>query len=144
MLSTIMFGSASEFRERVRESKILTDIYTEWEDADIYKTFYILATSTSPDELIKEIEYELENISIAKKTFERIKKVWIANEIKAIDHIERTQSNLMDDIINYKEVIADRIECIRKMDVKKLNQMITKMDLSHRSVVKMLDKNNKE
>ena len=143
MLSTIIYGSASEFRERVRKSKILTDIYTEWEDADTYKTFYLLATSTSPDDLIKEIEYELDNISIAKKTFERIKKVWIANEVKAIDHIERTQNNLMDDIINYKEVIADRIERIRKMDVKKLNQMITKIDLSHRSVVKMLDKNNK-
>lgn len=144
MLTTILFGSASEFRERVREGQLLNDIYTEWEDTCGYKTFYLLATTTSPDELIKEIEYELENISIAKKTFERIKKVWIANEVKMIDNVAREQSNLFDDIIQYNKVIDDRIERIRKMDVKTLNTMIEKMDLSHRSILKMLDKNNKE
>ena len=53
-----------------------------------------------------------------KKTFERIKKVWIANEVKMVDHLERFESNLFDDIINYQEVIDDRMERIRKMNHK--------------------------
>ena len=74
MLTNIMFGSSSEFRERVRSDQILNDIYTEWEDTRDYKTFYLLATSKDPEQLLKEIKYELNHISITKRTFERIKK----------------------------------------------------------------------
>ena len=144
MLTTIIFGASSEFRERVREAKVLNDIYTEWESEHDYKTFYLFATTTSPDQLISEIEYELDNISIAKKTFERIKKVWIANELKMIDHIEKTQSNFFDDIIEYNQVIDNRIAIIRKMDIKVLNSLIKEIDLSNRSILRMLSKNNKE
>ena len=140
MLTNILFGSSSEFRERVRSEKILNDIYTEWEDTIGYKTFYILATTKDPDSLIKEIKYELDHISISKKTFERIKKVWIANEVKMIDDIEREESNLFDDIISYNKVISNRIDIIRNMSVKVLNELIKKIDLTNISVLKMYNK----
>ena len=144
MLTTILFGSSSEFRERVREDKILNDIYIEWEEEYNYKTFYILATTTSPDQLIEEIKYELSHISISEKTFERIKKVWIANEVKMIDHIERTENNLFDDIISYNKVITNRISLIRKMNIKVLEDMIKKINLSHTSILKMMNKNTED
>ena len=141
MLTTILFGSSSEFRERVRESKILNDIYTDWENEKDYKTFYLLATTTSPDSLLSEIEYELNHISIAKKTFERIKKVWIANEVKMVDHIERLENNLFDDIINYHKIIDDRIERIRKMNHKQLEEILKKISLKEVCTIKMVQKN---
>ena len=144
MLTTILFGASSEFRERVREDKILNDIYIEWEEEASYKTFYLLATTTSPDQLIDEIKYELSHISIAKNTFERIKKVWIANEVKMIDHIERTENNLFDDIINYNTIMNDRISRIRKMNNKTLEELLKKIDLTNISVVKMLNKNDND
>lgn len=140
MLTNILFGSSSEFRERVRSEKILNDIYTEWEDTIGYKTFYLLATTKDPDSLIKEIKYELDNISISKKTFERIKKVWIANEVKMIDDIEREENNLFDDIISYNKVITNRIDIIRNMSVKVLNDLIKKIDLTNISILKMYNK----
>ena len=144
MLTTILFGSSSEFRERVREDKILNDIDMDWEDEEDYHTFYLLATTTSPDQLLSEIEYELSHISITENAFERIKKVWIANEVKMIDIPEKTESNLFDDIINYGEVIVNRVDLIRKMDLKVMENILKKLDLSHKSTLKMLDKNLKE
>lgn len=140
MLTNIMFGSSSEFRERVRSDQILNDIYTEWEDTRDYKTFYLLATSKDPEQLLKEIKYELNHISIAKRTFERIKKVWIANEVKMIDDIEREESNLFDDIISYNKIVTDRIEIIRNMSYKTLTDLISKIDLTNMSTLKMFNK----
>ena len=64
MLTTIMFGSSSEFRERVRKNKLLSGIYTEWESIEDLKTFYIMASTLYPEKLLEEIKYELKNITI--------------------------------------------------------------------------------
>ena len=105
ILTTIIYGSSSEFRERVRNDKLLSSIYTEWESIEDYKVFYLMATTINPDKLIEEIKYELENLSITERAFERIKKVWIANEVKMIDSIDATVNNIYDDILRYKKII---------------------------------------
>ena len=140
MFTNIVFGSSSEFRERVRSEKLLNDIYTEWEDTNDFKTFYLFATTTSPSELIEEIKYELDNKQVSTKAFERIKKVWIANEVKIVDNIERMESNIYDDIIKYNKVIDNRIELIRKMEFKKLTKLLDDIDLSNISILKVLSK----
>ena len=140
MFTNIVFGSSSEFRERVRSEKLLNDIYTEWEDTNDFKTSYLFATTTSPSELIEEIKYELDNKQVSTKAFERIKKVWIANEVKIVDNIERMESNIYDDIIKYNKVIDNRIELIRKMEFKKLTKLLDDIDLSNISILKVLSK----
>ena len=141
ILTTILFGSSSEFRERCRINKLLNGIYTEWETIKDFKTFYILATTLDPDKLLEEIKYELKNLSITEKTFERIKKVWIANEVKMIDNIDSTVNNIFDDIIKYNRIIPDRVEIIRDMNIKTLEKLVKELDLKKISVVKMTSKN---
>ena len=141
ILTTILFGSSSEFRERCRINKLLNGIYTEWETIKDFKTFYILATTLDPDKLLEEIKYELKNLSITEKTFERIKKVWIANEVKMIDNIDSTVNNIFDDIIKYNRIIPDRVEIIRDMNIKTLEKLVKELDLKNISVVKMTSKN---
>ena len=144
MITTILFGSSSEFRERTRNDKILNDIYCYWEDSVDYKTFYLYAESKDLDALISEIEYEFDNINIAKNAFERIKKVWIANEIKAIDNIGKMANIIYDDIISYNKIIPDRIELIRNMDIDKLNKLKKKINFNNRCTVKLINKSNKK
>ena len=140
MITTILFGASSEFRERTRSDKILNDVYSYWEDSKDYKTFYLYADSRDIDKLLSEIEYEFDNISIAKNTFERIKKVWIANEIKSVDNIGRMTANIYDDIINYNKVIPNKIDIIRKMNIDTINKLKRKIDFNNRCVVKMINK----
>lgn len=141
ILTTIIYGSSSEFRERTRQSKLISNIYTEWENLEDFRTFYLMASTTDPNMLLQEIKYELENIAISEKAFERIKKVWIANEVKMIDDINATVNNLYDDILKYHEVISNKIPTIRNMKLSKLNDLIKTIDFTNYSVVKMLSSN---
>jgi predicted Zn-dependent peptidase len=140
MLTTCCFGSSSEFRERVRNSKLLSSIYTDWESMEEFKTFFLMASTIDADELVNEILYEFKNITISEKTFNRIKKVWIANEVKMIDSVDATVNNLYDDILKYKKIIPNKIDIIRHMKLEKLNELITDIDFNNISVVKMFEK----
>ena len=140
MISTICFGTSSEFRERVRNDKLLNSFYTEWETIDGFRTFYIMASSNDPDKLLNEIKEELKDIVISEDAFNRMKKVWIANEVKMIDNIDATVSNMYDDLIKYKKVISDKVDCIRSMKLDDINKLVSKIDFTNMSVVKMIGK----
>ena len=114
MINTILFGSSSLFKERVRNKK-----------------------------LINEIKEELSNVKINKNDFERMKKVWIANEVKMIDDVDSAVSNLYDDIIRYKGVVADKIDRIRNLDFKVMNEIVEKINFNNIAVVKMNKEENK-
>ncbi|MBR2677924.1 MAG: insulinase family protein [Bacilli bacterium] len=140
MLTVILFGASSLFREKVRNNKLLSNIYTEWESIDNFKTFYLMASSPEPNKLIEEVKDVLKNVSLDEKTFERIKKVWIANEVKIYDNVDLTVNNTYDDILKYNEIIPNRIDIIKKMKFKKLQEIVSKIDFNNISIVKMLNK----
>ena len=140
MLLDIVFGDSSIFRERMRIEKLLNDFYVENESIPGFRVFYLMASSLDINKLEEEIKYELSNLSISLKSFERIKKVWIANEVKMIDNINSTVSNYYDDILKYKKIISNKIEIIRNMDIEKLNKLISLIDFNNMSIVKMINK----
>ena len=140
MLLDIVFGDSSIFRERMRIEKLLNDFYVENESIPGFRVFYLMASSLDINKLEEEIKYELSNLSISLKSFERIKKVWIANEVKMIDNINSTVSNYYDDILKYKKIIPNKIEIIRNMDIEKLNKLISLIDFNNMSIVKMINK----
>lgn len=143
MINTILFGSSSLFKERVRNKKLINNFYTEVELIDGFHTIYIMSSSEEPDELINEIKEELSNVKINKNDFERMKKVWIANEVKMIDDVDSAVSNLYDDIIRYKGVVADKIDRIRNLDFKVMNEIVEKINFNNIAVVKMNKEENK-
>ena len=137
MLTTIMFGSSSLFRERVRDKKILNGFYVWNEDIDNIRVINLLASSVKPRELIDEIINEFNNVSIDEESFERIKKVWIAREIKMIDNIEDASDNLYYDILKYKKVIPNKIDIIKNMKYKVLKDLVKKIDFKNYCIVEM-------
>lgn len=137
MLTRILFGSSSLFRERVMENKLMSDMYTEWETTDDFKVFYIMAETEEPEELMKEIKNELNEINIDEETFERTKKVWIANEVRATDNVEAVVYNAFDDMIYNNEIINDKVDKIRKMEFKQLKEIIKKIDFTNISTIIM-------
>ena len=137
MLTTIMFGDSSLFKERVSEKKILNDLSVGWENLDDISTFYIQATSIKPDDLICEIINEFNSINIDEESFNRIKKVWIARKIRAVDDIEAMADSMCHDLIKYGKVIPNKIDIIKNMKLKILKDIIKKIDFKNYSVVKM-------
>lgn len=138
MISTLLFGSASLFRERVRSRHLMTNFYFEWETIKNYRSLIIYSETENPDLLIDEVQHELENMNITEADLERIKKVWIANEVKMIDYVDNTVSNIYDDMIRYKRLVDDKIMLIKKINKKTLDSIIKNMNFTNRSKVILL------
>ena len=137
MITTLLFGSSSMFRERVRNMKLLNNFYTEWESIEDFHTFYIMASSDNPKELLKEVENELKMFEFDEESFNRMKKVWIANEVKMIDDVDSTVHNLFDDYLKYGEVVSNKVDMIRSMDFDEMRNVFERLDFNNRSVVIM-------
>ena len=116
----------------------MTNFYFEWESIKDYKTLIIYSETENPDLLIDEVQKELENIQIEEADFERMKKVWIANEVKMIDYVDTTVSNIYYDLINYHRVIENKVDLIRNMSKEKLDQILSNMSFKNRSKVILL------
>ena len=100
-----------------------------------------MASTIEPDKLITEIKKVLKDLPIDNESFERIKKVWIANEVKIYDNVDLVVNNTYDDILKYNEIVSDRVDIIKKMKFKKLKEIVDKIDFTNISIVKMI--NNK-
>lgn len=140
MITTILFGTSSEFRQRVRNEKLLNNFYMEWETYRNYHIFYMMASTTDTNKLLEEIDFEFNDLVISEEAFERMKKVWIANEVKMIDNVDATVSNLFDDLIKYRKVIPNKIDLIRNLSLEEINKLVKKIDFTNRSVVEMVAK----
>ena len=138
MLSTLCFGPSSEFREKVRNKKILNSFYSEWEAIDGFRTLLIFASTNNPDELINEIIGEFKNISIDEDAFSRMKKVWIANEVKMADYVDSIEANIYDDILNYKRIIPNKLDLIRSLNISDMNNILKKIDFSNLAIIKFV------
>ena len=137
MFTTMLFGSSSLFRERARNDKLLNNFYCDWDNTEEYKTFLILAATNHPESLIDEIRKEFAKHELDEAMFNRMKKVWIANEVKMADYIDSTVHNVYDDMIRYHKVISNKVDTIRHMDMKTLEKIVSRIDFDNVSVVTM-------
>ncbi len=138
MFASLLFGPASNFKERVRNNNLMTNFYYEWETVNGYKTLIILAETENPELFIDEVEKELKNIKIIEEDIERIKKVWISNEVKTVDSIENIVSNIVYDQIKYNKLIDNKVDIINSLNKKKLDTIVSKMNFTNRTKVILL------
>ena len=137
MLTTMLFGASSIFSEHARSEKLLNNFYSDWDNTEEYKTFLILASTNHPESLISAIKEELSKHELDEAMFQRMKKVWIANEVKMADYIDATVNNIYDDMIRYHKVIPNKVDIIRHMNMKTLEKIVSHIDFDNISVVKM-------
>ncbi len=138
MILNIMFGMSSDFRESLREEMIATSFYTEMEIADNFRVLDFVAESTHPDKFIELLNKYLNNIEVKEEDLERLKKVWIANEVKMIDVIDNTVYNQFDDIIKYKDIIPNKVDIIRSLNKSEIDKIISSIKVGNTATVVML------
>ena len=144
LIVNILFGYSSVFREDALDNNLMTDFYYDVESVDGYRTVYLYAETTYPNELLEKINNELSNMNITNDDLERYKKVWIANEIKMLDSVDSITENLFDDIIRYKNVIADKVSIYRSLNMKELKNVISKFNIENKAVVCYVPKGMKD
>ena len=89
---------------------------------------------------LEQFKKEIANIKIDEAAVNRMKKVWIANEVKLFDYVDSVASNVSDDLIRYGDIIPDKIDRIRKMNIDEMNDIISKIDFDNICYIKCLGK----
>ncbi len=138
MILNIIFGTSSVFREKMMASNLLSSLIFERMLVDDYLVITFWIESINPKELIAKIIEEFNNYKITKEEVERCKKVWISSEVVMTDNVELIVDNLINDIIEYKKVIFDKIPTIRKMNLEKLNKIKEQLSFDNSSTVILL------
>ncbi len=144
IIMSSLFGSTSNFKEYVTQEELTSGFYIEKNTFDSFMTLDITGESDKADLFIEEIKKTLENVKVKHDELERIKKVWIASEIRMIDSVEMTVDNIYSDFIMYNKVYLNRVECIKNLNSKRLNKFIKELDLSNQSLVMALPEENRD
>lgn len=138
MIFTLLFGSTSLFREYLFNKELFLSVSYNILDIDSHYLIEFYATTTKEKELLNEFnEYisNIKNIELNEEDFIRIKKTWIANEVRTIDNVNATLYNILDDILEYNKYIYNSIELERKLDFNRVKEVLNKLDFTNKSIL---------
>lgn len=135
MFNTIKFGSSSSFREILKSKDLFTYFSSGREIYNDYILYEFDAETNCPNELMNKIKEELNIFDIKEEEIERLKKVWISSEVFMIDNIYATLSNIVSDIIDFGNIIDDKIDIIRNLNLKELKKTIDSIDFDNSTYV---------
>lgn len=135
LMLSIKFGLSSVFREKLKKEQLMTSFYMEREIVGEYLIIVFKANSETPFELIEEIKKELANIEIPEEEINRLKKVWISSEVIMIDNINMSLENIVDDIIEFGDIIPNKVEIFRSLNKKDYDKILYSIDFSNSSTV---------
>jgi len=138
MILSILYGSSSSFREEMMRKNLLNSLVIERMIVDDYLIITFWVESSNPKKLIENIKEQFNNTEITKEEVERCKKVWISSEVIMTDNVEMTVDNLINDIIEYGNIIPDKVPIIRNMTLDKLNEIRESITFDNSSTVILL------
>ena len=135
MFFDIKFGTVSEFNEKIREEKITTlDLDITIVNTDKHVLVILSVDTNKKDELLNKIDEELKNIKIDENDFNRKKKVKKSSVIYKSDSIYAINNKIMANIIKYGKVITDEHKFIDELNYQELNEIISNIDLSNKTI----------
>lgn len=131
LITSVLFGSSSLFREEARKEGLMSGMYYGWEEVEETINLIFQVETKKPVEFLNALKSTLSNIKIDESDLERYKKVWIANEVRLFDYTDAITDNIFGDIISYMEPVTNRISLIRKMNKHDLEKTIAQFKVEH-------------
>lgn len=119
------FDAASDLTEKLVENNIISSsiFVSNFIDKDIV-TLFISTESKYPDECIKIINEEMNNLSVDKELLERKKKASISDLIMAFDDIQLVNEIIQTNIILYDKIIDNEFNILKKLNLNEANEII--------------------
>lgn len=138
----IMFDDASILDEQLKKENIITDsISINVLNCDTHIIISLINETNNYELLLKKIKNTLKNINITKEDLERKKRVLISNEIFTFENIEIINDLIVDNIIFENKIEKDPIGVINSLNIKQLNEIVSKIDINNSSTVILSNKN---
>lgn len=131
----IEFGPTSEIAELFIKQN-LSPQSIEY-SADIRHNYIVITIgieSNYKSEVITLIREKMQKIKITSEDLERIKRVFTSNFIMHFDDIITVCENIQDDIINEGFIINNIMTIYKSLNVKTVNEILTKLDISNECI----------
>ena len=137
-LINISLGVTSLIRQKWITNKMFTDAFYRIFEIESHYLIELHAYSDRIDELVLELKNYVKDLEISIDSFEREKKIWIANEIRSIEKPTSTIYNVLDDILDYNEFIPNKTDIIRNLNYEMLLKVKECMNYDNYSITKIL------
>ena len=131
----ILFGMSSSFREYIDNKELCSLFYTGSSIVDNVSIVDFSAETKYPNDFKNLVFDYLKNKKITKEDIERVKKVKISLEVKDTDIPEKIEYNVRKDIINYGEVIYNKLDIIKKIRLEDIEKIRNDLVLDNYSFV---------
>ena len=136
IIFNLLFGDTSDFDEEMKNNGIITNtLYYNLLNIDTHFIITLNNSTEKYEELIKEIDKKLTNISFGENELERKKRVLISNEIFSYENIEMVNEMIIDNIIFDGKIETDIIGIINSLNIDELNEVVKKIDFDKKSIV---------
>ena len=139
-LINIALGITSLKRQEWLENKLFVDAFYRISEIETHYVIEFYANSNEENKLITALGEYIENLQIDEESFEREKKLWIANEIRAIDNPLTVLYSVLDDLLDYNQYINNKIKYIKGLKYSTLEQIKSLISYANKTIVKILPK----
>ncbi|MDD3187751.1 MAG: pitrilysin family protein [Bacilli bacterium] len=131
----IKIGYTSTFYENLKRNNLISEpIFPVIEHVDDFLIVGLLSETKEYNKIIELLDKELVNKKIAVVDFNRNKKVLISNEILMTESIYSINYSMIDDFIEYGEVIINKISKIRALSFDKMSYIINNLNIENKSI----------
>ena len=137
MIASLCFGSSSLFKEMIREKKLVSRSGYYFQNLGNIITFNVEVDSFNNKAYLEELHKYLKSLDILEEDLERMKKVWISSEVIKTDYADSLVDTVVDDLINYHEVVTNNVELIKSMNIATMRDVLKTLDFTNEAIVEV-------
>lgn len=135
LINNIFSTTGSAYEELEKES--IKRIGYGYESVDDYILLYFKASTDKIDEFIKITEKYINKLDITKEDLERKKRCSISSLILSFEDIMEVEDFITSEMFEYNKLLNKKEELIENITLKDVKEVISLLDFSNKSVVKV-------
>ena len=130
-----VFGETSDFYKDGIKNKLFNNFDYGTNIVDNYLLIELAAEGKNPKKIIPLIKKYFDELKITEEDLERYKRVRISREVKKFDYVITGVTSLKNDILDYGDILYNKIELIKNINLKQVNKVKKEIDFDNVSVV---------
>ncbi len=135
MILYTVFSESSDFYKDGIKNKLFNSFEFDTYILDDFLLIELATESKDPKKVMPLIREYYDKVKISEEEVERYKKTRIAREVKKFDYVISSISEIKSDIINYGDILYNKIDLIKSIDLAKVNKIKKEIDFDNVSVV---------
>ncbi len=134
ILDTI-YSETSKFYKEGINNKLFNNFEFDTSLIDDFLLIQFATESNDSKSIIPLIKKYYDEINITDEDLERYKRVNISRIVRKFDYVIPAMNEIKDDLIDYGDILYNKIELIKNIDIKKVRKIKKNIDFDNVSIV---------